>query len=263
VIGAALAFQSRLVGESMRWPLRLICSAVMALQLGCGSARLDRALGEGQRQYEAGQWQRTIDEISHGLRDDLAETRNSEPGEAHARQVARAHLLMARAHRKLGHPAQALKSFDQGAAPPRLPDSSLQVEREELRRELVASLKGPPSSRVRILHRELLPGGFRLVMVEYAIDGETVFSWKPSEPPTPLGTQTVVTARALSPGTHYLYVHIAGWAGGNCRYHLATRELFDTSQGKTTDVTALTIDRGAKGTSIEENLDIDVQVTQR
>ena len=245
----------------MHWRLRFIWGVALVLGVGCGSSRLQSALREGGRQYKASQWQRAIDEVQRGLREIREETSNSHPWEDNESEVQQAHLLMARAHRKLGHPAEALVNFDIGLGPHPPPEPGLEAERRALKQEFIASVAGPPSARLRIVHRELLPTWFQTVSVEYTVDDESVFSWKVPETRPRREDPTLVTERALSPGKHYVKAYVVGWAGPY-RFRMSSPKVFATSRGKTTDVTVLVIDHGAKGRNIEDNLDIEIGLSE-
>jgi len=241
-----------------RSPTRAIGALlVLVLGAGCGSAELSRALEEGQRHYQARRWERAIERVESGLRAARAQEPHVDRYGTYESQIRDARLLIARAYRRWGRAAEALANFDSVAVVRGDVDPDLEDERRRMTAELWASVSGPASSRLRLVHRALIPNWLHLQAVEYAVDDRVVFARSRSEGQLDLPNPGLAAEVPLAPGAHYLRLHFVCGAHPY-RFHVQRREIIRLSEGETLAISPLLIDRGAKGKSLDENLDIQI-----
>jgi hypothetical protein len=168
--------------------LALAAAPVACASSGLSDGTVDRALATGQGHVKSRNWQTAIATL---------EPLQQHPFAEGDQRRTKLFLMMARAHRELGQPAEALVDIDAAGSA----DPAVVAERQALESTFAESIKGTPSATARLSIRDGLPVDYELLTLGLVLDGHSILFWQrgSGEGPPPPNMNLPVT-----PSTHIL-----------------------------------------------------------
>jgi hypothetical protein len=208
----------------------------------------DRAFVEARKHFDAGDWQGAIDILEPSWKANPAPPTKD------------AVLLYSRAHRRLGHLAEALDAFDRAKRYGHFDKAEL-AERDSTRDQFLGTLAGPTSSSVRLWYREKLPPQFSLQRIEYVLDEKVLLSWTAASAGKPFDTSVPVAVVSAVPGNHYLRMtalySVKAQRGRAGSTQLSFNQVVSSSPGRTTDLFITFIERGGPSSPLGVGLGVE------
>jgi hypothetical protein len=166
----------------------LALAAIGCASSGLNDVSLDRALATGQGHVKSRNWQTAIETLEPLAQHPFAE---GDP------RRTKLFLLLGRARRELGQPAEALVDLDTAGST----EPAVLAERQALERAFLDSIKGATSATARLSIRDGLPVDYVLLTLGLVLDGRSILFWQRAtgEGPPPANMNLPVT-----PATHVL-----------------------------------------------------------
>jgi hypothetical protein len=155
--------------------LTVVAASSACASGGLSDGTVDRALATGQGHVKSRDWQTAIQTLEPLQRHPFAE------GDQRRTKLF---LMLGRAHRELGQPAEALVDLDASGSA----DPAVLAERQAVERTFLDTIKGAPSVTARLSIRDGLPVDYVLLTLGLVLDGHSILFWQRAEgegPPPP------------------------------------------------------------------------------